>query len=39
VAASFLVPWIMMYCMIKSSLTHEIEWRGRKYSLSGTSSV
>jgi len=39
VAASFLGPWIMMYCIIKSSLTHEIEWRGRKYNLFRTSSV
>jgi len=39
VAVSFLVPWIMIYCIIKSSLTHAIEWRGRKYNLSGRSSV
>lgn len=31
--ASFLVPWIMTYCIIRSALTDEIEWRGRKYKL------
>jgi len=31
--ASLIVPWIMTYCIIKSALTNEIEWRGRKYQL------
>jgi hypothetical protein len=31
--ASFIVPWIMTYCIIKSALTSEIEWRGRRYEL------
>jgi ceramide glucosyltransferase len=32
---SLIVPWIMTYCIIKSALTDEIEWRGRKYELTG----
>jgi cellulose synthase/poly-beta-1,6-N-acetylglucosamine synthase-like glycosyltransferase len=36
--ASFIVPWIMTYCIIKSASTHEIEWRGRKYQLTGMDS-
>jgi len=39
VAVSFLVPWVMIYCITKSSWTREIEWRGRKYNLSGTSGI
>jgi len=35
---SFIVPWIMTYCIIRSVRTHEIEWRGRKYNLTGTKS-
>lgn len=31
--ASLVVPWIMAFCIIKSSRTHEIEWRGRRYKL------
>jgi ceramide glucosyltransferase len=31
--ASLIVPWIMTYCIMKSSSIHEIEWRGRKYKL------
>jgi len=37
--ASFLVPWVMIYCITTSALTDEIEWRGRKYNLSQTSSL
>ncbi len=33
--ASLMVPWIMTYCIIKSAQTHDIEWRGRKYNLTG----
>lgn len=33
--ASFIVPWIMTYCIIESARTSEIEWRGRKYELTG----
>ncbi len=33
--ASFIVPWVMTYCIIKSARTHEIEWRGRIYRLTG----
>jgi ceramide glucosyltransferase len=36
---SFIVPWIMTYCIIKSARNHEIEWRGRKYTLTGTKSL
>jgi ceramide glucosyltransferase len=32
-AVSPLVPPLMMYCIIKSAFTHQIEWRGRKYNL------
>jgi len=31
--ASLIVPWVMTYCIIKSSRSREIEWRGRKYML------
>lgn len=31
--ASFIVPLVMTYCIIKSALTREIEWRGRRYEL------
>jgi cellulose synthase/poly-beta-1,6-N-acetylglucosamine synthase-like glycosyltransferase len=31
--ASFIVPWIMTYCIINSAGTHEIVWRGRRYKL------
>ena len=31
--ASLIAPWIMTYCIIRSALTNEIEWRGRKYQL------
>jgi cellulose synthase/poly-beta-1,6-N-acetylglucosamine synthase-like glycosyltransferase len=31
--ASFIVPWIMTYCIIKSAQTQEIAWRGRRYKL------
>jgi cellulose synthase/poly-beta-1,6-N-acetylglucosamine synthase-like glycosyltransferase len=31
--ASLIVPWIMSYCILKSSRTKEIEWRGRTYKL------
>jgi len=37
--ASFIVPWIMTYCIIKSARTNNIEWRGRKYSLTGIKSL
>jgi cellulose synthase/poly-beta-1,6-N-acetylglucosamine synthase-like glycosyltransferase len=33
--ASLIVPWIMTYCIIKSARINEIEWRGRKYKLTG----
>ncbi len=33
--ASLIVPWIMTYCIIKSARMNEIEWRGRKYRLTG----
>jgi len=33
--ASFIVPWIMTYCIIRSAQTHEIVWRGRLYKLTG----
>ncbi len=33
--ASFIVPWVMTYCLIKSTRTNEIEWRGRTYKLPG----
>jgi len=33
--ASLIVPWIMTYCIIKSARMNEIEWRGRKYKLTG----
>jgi cellulose synthase/poly-beta-1,6-N-acetylglucosamine synthase-like glycosyltransferase len=31
--ASFFVPWIMTYCIIRSARTREIGWRGRRYPL------
>jgi len=34
-AASFIVQWIMTYCIIRSVQMHEIEWRGRTYTLPG----
>lgn len=33
VAVSPLVPLLMLYCIVKSAFTHEIEWRGRQYGL------
>jgi len=33
--ASLIVPWIMTYCIMKSARMNEIEWRGRKYTLTG----
>ena len=33
--ASLIVPWIMTYSILKSTLTDEIEWRGRRYKLTG----
>jgi cellulose synthase/poly-beta-1,6-N-acetylglucosamine synthase-like glycosyltransferase len=33
--ASLIVPWIMTYCIIRSAGMNEIEWRGRKYKLTG----
>jgi hypothetical protein len=30
---SFIMPWIMIYCILKSARTNEIDWRGRKYKL------
>jgi len=33
ILASLIVPWIMTYCIFKSVLIHDIEWRGRSYSL------
>ena len=37
--ASLIVPWIMTYCILKSAGTNEIEWRGRKYKLTGSTSL
>jgi cellulose synthase/poly-beta-1,6-N-acetylglucosamine synthase-like glycosyltransferase len=37
--ASFIVPWIMTYCIINSSRSKEIEWRGRKYQLTEMKAV
>ncbi len=37
--ASLIVPWVMTYCIIKSTRTDEIEWRGRTYKLSGMKPV
>jgi cellulose synthase/poly-beta-1,6-N-acetylglucosamine synthase-like glycosyltransferase len=31
--ASLIVPWIMSYCILKSSRIQEIEWRGNTYKL------
>jgi cellulose synthase/poly-beta-1,6-N-acetylglucosamine synthase-like glycosyltransferase len=31
--SSLIVPWIMIICLLKSTRTNEIEWRGRKYRL------
>jgi ceramide glucosyltransferase len=33
--ASLIVPCIMTYCIIKSTRTNQVEWRGRKYKLTG----
>jgi len=33
ILAGLIVPWIMTYCIFKSIFIHEIEWRGRSYSL------
>ena len=33
--ASLIVPWIMTYCIIESARMNEIEWRGRRYKLTG----
>ena len=33
--ASLIVPWVMTYCIFKSARMREIEWRGRRYKLSG----
>ena len=30
---SFIMPWIMTYCIVKSAGVREIQWRGRKYTL------
>jgi cellulose synthase/poly-beta-1,6-N-acetylglucosamine synthase-like glycosyltransferase len=35
--ASLIVPLVMTYCIIKSARTKEIEWRGRRYKLTGKS--
>ena len=37
--ASLIVPWIMTYCILKSARTNEIEWRGRKYKLTGQTTL
>ena len=37
--ASLIVPWIMTYCILKSARSNEIEWRGRKYKLTGQATV
>ncbi len=37
--ASLIVPWVMTYCLIKSTRTDLIEWRGRTYRLSGMKPV
>jgi cellulose synthase/poly-beta-1,6-N-acetylglucosamine synthase-like glycosyltransferase len=37
--ASLIVPWIMTYCILKSARMNEIEWRGRKYKLNGSTTV
>jgi cellulose synthase/poly-beta-1,6-N-acetylglucosamine synthase-like glycosyltransferase len=34
--ASLIVPWIMTYCILKSARMNEIDWRGRKYKLTGS---
>ena len=33
--ASLILPWVMTYCIIQSARMNEIEWRGRKYKLTG----
>ena len=33
--ASLIVPWVMTYCIIKSARVREIDWRGRRYKLTG----
>jgi cellulose synthase/poly-beta-1,6-N-acetylglucosamine synthase-like glycosyltransferase len=33
--ASLIVPWIMTYCIIRSARITQIEWRGRRYKLTG----
>lgn len=38
-AASFIVPWIMTYCIIRSAFAHEITWRGRTYKLTELKSL
>ena len=35
--ASLIVPWVMTYCIIKSARIKEIDWRGRRYKLTGQS--
>jgi hypothetical protein len=37
--ASLIVPWVMTYCIIKSARMTEIEWRGRRYKLSGQTTL
>ncbi len=37
--ASLIVPWVMTCCIIKSAVTHEIEWRGRTYKLTGMTPI
>ena len=33
--ASLIVPWVMTYCITRSVRTQIVEWRGRKYKLTG----
>jgi len=37
--ASLIVPLIMTYCIIKSARMREIEWRGRRYKLTGQTTL
>ena len=36
---SFIMPWIMTYCIVKSARVQQIEWRGRKYTLKKLSTL
>jgi len=37
--ASLIVPWVMTYCILKSARMNEFDWRGRRYKLTGLTTL